>query len=101
MRAIGGEAALARLEPWLLAQAGPGALDVVAAARAAGVAPDELSEFSLSPSTLAAVTLDVDAARKLGIRTIPLLYIDGKLVPRWRLDGEGDVLAAILAEAGR
>jgi len=100
-RILGGEAALARLEPWLVTRVGPGPFDALEAARQAGLPPAELEELALAPSTQAALVLDVDAAKRLGIHSVPLLFIDGKRVPRWRLDGEGDVLAALLAEAGQ
>jgi protein-disulfide isomerase len=97
-RLTGGEEALARFEAWVLAREAGAKLETLAAAQAAGVPPAEFAELATAPATLAAITLDVDAARKLGVQTLPLLFIDGKRVPRWRLDGEGDVLAAILAE---
>jgi len=99
-RILGGEEALLRLEPWLVTRTGSGPYDALEASRHAGLPPAELEELAIAPSTLAALTLDVDAAKKLGIHSVPLLFVDGKRVPRWRLDGEGDVLAAILAEAG-
>jgi protein-disulfide isomerase/uncharacterized membrane protein len=100
-RLLGGEAALERLEPWLVTRTAESVLDVAEAAQRAGLPAAELAELSASPSTLAALTLDVDAARRLGVQSIPCLFIDGKRVARWRLDGEDDVLAAILADAGR
>lgn len=100
-RILGGEPALEQLEPWLVTRTGPGPFDALEASRHVGISPAELAELAVAPATQAALTLDVEAARTLRIQNVPLLFIGGKRVPRWRLDGEGDVLAAILDEAGR
>lgn len=43
------------------------------------------------------VTEDVRAGQAAGVRTIPTLYINGKLVDRWQRDGD-DVLGRIVEE---
>lgn len=51
-----------------------------------------------SPEVTTAINQDVAEAKRLGVPAIPLLYVNGRWVPRWYLEGE-DVLFEIFAAA--
>jgi predicted DsbA family dithiol-disulfide isomerase/uncharacterized membrane protein len=68
------------------------------AARDSGLDASALVARLAQADVLALVRADAEAARRLGVHSIPLLYVDGRRVPRWRLDGV-DLLTALLDEA--
>jgi protein-disulfide isomerase len=47
-----------------------------------------------------AIVEDCRAGKLLGLRSIPMIFINRKFVPRWRAVG-GDILGGIIEEAGR
>jgi protein-disulfide isomerase len=49
-----------------------------------------------APQVLDAIAEDAEAAKTAGLNSIPFIYINGKRVPRWKLDG---VLEAMIEEA--
>jgi len=53
-----------------------------------------------SPAVAAAITADVEAAQTLGLQNSPLMYINGKVVPRW-IHGDQPMLRPILEAAGQ
>ena len=85
----GGDEAFARMHAWLMEERRAGlaaffeseavrqGLDGAAFARALG-----------SPATLERIRSDVERARALDVKSIPALFVGGRLVPRWKLEGE-------------
>ncbi len=63
-------------------------------ATAAGFDPAALFDLIDSAEVKAAIAEDVDDARRLGVQGIPALFVNGRLVPRWRRDGEGSAVAS-------
>ena len=51
-----------------------------------------------SPEVAEAIAQDAQAAVKLHLRSVPFIFINGKLVPRWNVDG---ALAAMIEKAAR
>jgi hypothetical protein len=51
-----------------------------------------------SPEITTAINQDIEEAKQLGLLAIPLLYVNGRWVPRWYLEGE-DVLFEIFTAA--
>lgn len=97
-RRLGGEAGFARYHAWLMDARAPfDAAKLAAGASATGLDSAAFQEELASPGVAAAVRADVEAARRLGIHAIPLLYVDGRRVPRWRLEG-APLLERLLAE---
>ena len=58
-------------------------------------------EVSLAEAREAAAALrqDITEAQRLRIRQIPMVFINGRRLPRWNLEGH-DVLGAVLELAG-
>ncbi len=48
----------------------------------------------------AAIAEDAQAAKRLGLRSIPMIFVNGKFVPRWQLEGRS-MLGEIVEEARR
>ena len=62
--------------------------------------PIRLAQILYSGSGDSGIRSDILTAQRAGVgRYIPNLFVNGKWVPRWRLQGE-DILGQILAEAG-
>lgn len=67
---------------------------------AAGLsAPDVLSSLE-EPFVSEAIAADAAVAKQLGIRGIPMILINGRLVPRWKLNNENMLAAMVLEQAG-
>jgi protein-disulfide isomerase len=49
-----------------------------------------------SPEAARAITVDATAGKRMGLTGVPLIYVNGKKIPRWRKEG---VLDAIIEEA--
>jgi protein-disulfide isomerase len=100
-RRLAGEAGFERFHAWLMEARPPlGASELSAGARRAGLDPAAFDEALASEAVRAAVQADVEGARRLGIHSIPLLYVGGKRVPRWRVEGT-PLLERLLDEALR
>lgn len=98
-RQLGGREAFERLHAALVDARAPfDAVQMSAAVRAAGLDPEGLAERLATGAPLAAVRADVEAARRVGIHSIPLLFVAGRRVPRWRVEG-ADLLERLLEEA--
>jgi protein-disulfide isomerase len=67
-------------------------------AAAAELDPVALFDLIDSAEIDAAIAEDVRDAQRLGVQGIPTLFVNGRLVPRWRREGD-DVLPRILAAA--
>lgn len=96
-RALGGREAFERLHAWLMADPRP--LDAAREQEAATVAGVDLQAFRArlaSEITRARIRADADAARRLGVQSIPFVYVNDRRVPRWRIEGV-DVLERILS----
>ena len=96
---LAGQAGYWRMHEWLLTnrsrfndqtlrQATPGM----------GFDADALLAEMDTDETAQAIAEDVRAAQRLGVRSVPRIFINGKRVPRWRLQGH-DILQQIIDEA--
>ncbi len=96
---IGGPDGYWRMHEWLMSN--QGSLDVNSIRRAAptlGLDPDALVAAMEQPEVAAAIAEDARAAKRFGLRSIPMIFVNGKFVPRWQLDGRS-MLAEIVEEA--
>jgi hypothetical protein len=50
------------------------------------------------PFVAETIRSDAQMAMSLGIRSLPMIYINGRLVPRWKLNNE-NMLAAMIFDA--
>lgn len=91
---VGGPAAFWSLHDWLMRQptgagsAAPTLPAILAAARELGLDVEALASALDGPLPEAALRDDCDAGRQLGLPSVPALYLDGRLVPRWK-EGTG------------
>ncbi len=67
-----------------------------AAAIEIGLDPEELFAEMDSTAVAAEIAGDAQAGMRAGLRGVPLIFIDGKYVPRWRME---NVLQAMIDEA--
>ena len=67
-----------------------------AAAVGMGLDPEELFARMDSPAVAGEIAADAQAGMRAGLRGVPLIFIDGKYVPRWRKES---VLEAMIDEA--
>jgi protein-disulfide isomerase/uncharacterized membrane protein len=96
---LGGKDAFWALHAWLMGHPGPATDEALRAAAAeAGLDANALLAKIDDPQVTQAVNEDVQAGKSAGIRSIPTVLVNERLVPRWLLDGY-DVLGAILTEA--
>lgn len=98
-RSLGGPSAFERFHAWLMEAPFP--LDesrLREGARVTGLDPGALLATARGDAALAMVRADAEAARRLGVHSIPFLFLDGRRVPRWKLEGV-DLLALLLEEA--
>ncbi|MBX3383234.1 MAG: thioredoxin domain-containing protein [Phycisphaeraceae bacterium] len=97
--AMGGPEAFWKMHDWLMANQGGVSRDTLPlGAHAAGVDAAMLLEALDEPFVSQAIAEDGRAATALGIRSLPMVIVNGKVVPRWRYDNE-NLLAAIIMEA--
>jgi predicted DsbA family dithiol-disulfide isomerase/uncharacterized membrane protein len=96
---VGGDEAYRRAHQWAMehqeALASP---DVRTAAGALGLDSGELLESMSSERVRQALEDDCQAASRLGVRSIPLVYVNGKFVPRAAREG-ADVMTQIMRRA--
>lgn len=91
--------AFARFHAWLMEARRP--IDEARlreGARGVGLDGDLLLATLAEAGVLAAVRADADAARRLGIHSIPFLFLGGRRVARWKVEG-GDLLERLLETA--
>lgn len=89
---LGGPEAYWRMHAWLAQRrdrVDEGALR--AAARAQGLAPDELLAAMERPEVAAAIEEDCRAGQQTGLASIPHIFVDRRFVPRWEREGENMV----------
>lgn len=97
--AVGGPDLFWKMHDWLMRNQNAVHDDGLAhACEDLGIDPEELRDASDQPFTAEAVAQDAKAAAGLGITSVPLIYINGKKVPRWKLNNE-NLLAAMVMEA--
>jgi len=98
---LGGSDEFWKVHVWLLANRQELNEQTLIAAAAAAVAldADALARQAESPEAAAAVRGDAELGRRLGVRGIPTVFVNGRRVPRWRLPGGQSVLERILAAA--
>jgi protein-disulfide isomerase len=97
-RVLGGTAAFERLHAALIEADVP--LDdarLAALLAASGLEPAAVRAVSTGEAR-ERVRADVEAAHALGLHSIPLLFVDGRRVSRWRVEG-AELLAELLALA--
>jgi predicted DsbA family dithiol-disulfide isomerase len=98
---LGGNEVYWKMHDWLMGnQSGFGDATLRRAAAAMGLDPEALFAEMESPEAESAITEDVQAARRLGVRSIPFIFINDKFLPRWNLQGH-DILQEVVGEAGR
>lgn len=96
---VGGDEAYLRAHEWAMAhQEALASPDVRTAAGALGLDSGALLEAMSSERVRQAVEDDCQAASRLGVRSIPLVYVNGKFVPRAARDGL-DVMTQIMKRA--
>ncbi|MEI7656712.1 MAG: DsbA family protein [Phycisphaerae bacterium] len=68
------------------------------AAGIAGLNADDLMEAMEQPFAAEAIRSDAQMATSMGIRSLPMIFINGRLVPRWKLNNE-NLLASMIFDA--
>ena len=97
--ALGGAQGYWRMHEWLLAnQSRFNDQTLREVAAGLGFDADALLGEMKTDETAQAIAEDVRAAQGLGVRGVPRIYINGKRVPRWKLQGH-DILQLIIDEA--
>jgi len=69
------------------------------AAAEAGLPPNDFLDAMKQPFVSDAIAADGRAAISLGIKSIPMIFIAGKLVPRWKLNNENLLVGMIYDDA--
>jgi len=86
---MGGEEAHRELHAWLMEHVeGLDEAGLRAAALELGLDPEGLSITMGTPAVADAIAEDARVGWALGLRSIPYLFVDGRHVPRWDLEGE-------------
>ena len=97
--ALGGAQGYWRMHEWLLAnQSRFNDETLRQVAPGLGFDADALLAEMDTDETAQAIAEDVRAGQGLGVRGVPRIYINGKRVPRWKLQGHG-ILQQIIDEA--
>jgi protein-disulfide isomerase len=97
--AIGGSEGYWRMHDWLMAnQKGFSDQALLEAAAQMGFDPAALLSAMESPEVAAEIAADAEAAKRLGMTSVPFILINNKLLPRWKMKG---AVEAILDEAAR
>ena len=96
---LGGAEAYWKMHTWLLGSAASFSDRTIGeAAATAGLDPAALLAETAKPEVEAAVAEDVRLAMRIGATNVPTVFINGRRVPRWELNGEivlGDLIAAV------
>jgi protein-disulfide isomerase len=99
---MAGPDAFWKIHNWIMASKGvftDKALE--AEAQFDGLDPALLKEAMANPAAKAKVVADAAAGKTLGIQSIPMVFINGRYVPRWKLENENLLPRMIREEAGR
>ncbi len=95
---LGGAAAFWRMHALLMAARDGSDAGLRAAARGAGLDPGALLAGMDAASDL--VAQDAAAASQLGVTGIPMIFVNGRFVPQWRIEG-ANVLERLIGEAAK
>ncbi len=98
---MAGSDAFWKVHNWIMASKGvftDKALE--AEAQFDGLDPALLKEAMANPAAKAKVVADAAAGKSLGIQSIPMVFINGRYVPRWKLENENLLPRMIREEAG-
>lgn len=96
---LAGDEGYWRMHVWLLEHQAELSDDGLgAAAVEMGLAADALFAAMEQADVRAAVANDIQAGQRLGLRAIPMIFVDGRFVPRWHLN-EKPLLGRFLTEA--
>ncbi|MBU0637434.1 MAG: thioredoxin domain-containing protein [Planctomycetes bacterium] len=99
--ALGGAEGYWRMHDWLMDhQDGLNAKTLREAVPQLGLEADVFFATLDDAAVATAIVEDVHAAKQLGLRSIPMVFVNEKWVPRWLREGDR-VLERILEEAGR
>ena len=97
---LGGNDAYARMHAWLFEHRTSYSDDAAANfAQSLGLNREVFLGTMDSPDANNAVVEDIQAGQKVGLQSLPWMYVNGKRVPRWQREGD-NVLERILKEAG-
>lgn len=98
---LGGAAAFWRMHDFLLAhQPDLGPQLWAQAATACGLDPQALQQQMASPAVQALLDEDVAAGAAMQLKGVPSVYVNGRGVPRWKLEGANPpIIQSIIAEA--
>jgi protein-disulfide isomerase/uncharacterized membrane protein len=98
---LGGDQAYWRVHEWIVAnQKGFNDDALQSLARSIGANAETFRSKMESSEVAAVIASDVDIGKRIGIPSIPRIFVNGKLVPRWQLPG-GGVLETIIEEAAK
>jgi protein-disulfide isomerase len=99
--ALGGEAAARQAHVWLMENGRPYSDEKLrAAAPQFGLSADDLLAKMDELDVSAAARPDIDTAQRLGLKSLPWIYLNGKLVTRHVFEGQ-PVLETLLQEAAK
>jgi protein-disulfide isomerase len=98
---IGGADVYWKMHEWLIAnQAGLTEDALKQAAQQMGLDVPRFIQVMNAPETAQAIARDAQVGRSLNLTAVPMIFVNGKLVPRWVREGS-NVFEQILVEAGR
>lgn len=98
---LGGLDGYFRMHDWLLAnQQGLTNEKIQAAAVELGFEPAAFAAAMQAPEVAAAIAEDAQAWDQLGLTGIPMMFVNDRLVPRWKREGD-DVVKRIFEEAAK
>ena len=96
---LGGATAYWAMHRWMFAHQGTfDTAAIQAAATGAGLDAEALWAEAQTPEVHRAVIDDARAGRRLGATSVPTIFINGRKVPRWKLD-DRNILRRIVAAA--
>ena len=96
---LGGQTARWKMHDWLLAHQGQlGDAVLRQAAPELGLDADALLAEMNSPATQASIAQDIQVGKVMIMQGVPTIYINGKWVPRWRLDS-ANIIQHIIDQA--
>lgn len=96
---LGGAEAYWKMHLWI-AEHQKGYSDPLAKAQAAsmGLNPDEFMKKMDSPEVEKLVSYDADIGKRIGLPEVPRIFVNGKVLPRWKLPGQF-VIERVIEEA--
>jgi protein-disulfide isomerase/uncharacterized membrane protein len=98
---LGGDNAYWAVHKWITAnQSTFGDAGLRTLAGQIGINADALLAKMDSPEVANTIATDVSIGKRIQIPSIPRIFVNGKVVPRWKIEG-GGVLETIIEEAGQ